>query len=174
MTWELIGIIFIILLGGALHFAFELSGENPIVASFSSVNESVWEHLKLAYFPSILFLLIKYPFLRSIANNFVWAKTVGVYLMVGVIPLIFYSYTAFTGTSIFAIDIASFIIAVVVGQLVSYRLLVTRQRKKVWDWIALVFLIVLEVMFVLFTFYPPHLVPFRDPVSGSYGATSGS
>jgi len=48
---ELAGAVFIILLGSMLHFTFELSGENPVVGVFSAVNESVWEHLKLAYWP---------------------------------------------------------------------------------------------------------------------------
>ncbi len=47
--YELIGVVFIIFLGSALHFTFALSGNQPIVGAFSAVNESVWEHLKLAF-----------------------------------------------------------------------------------------------------------------------------
>jgi hypothetical protein len=32
---ELVGIVFIVLSGSALHFTFDLSGENPLVAFFS-------------------------------------------------------------------------------------------------------------------------------------------
>ncbi len=44
-----------------------------------------------------------------------------------VITAIFYSYTTFTGESIFVIDILSFIVAVVIGQLSSYKLLTYKQ-----------------------------------------------
>ena len=38
-------------LGTLNHFLYFLSGQSPIVALFCPVNESVWEHLKLLYFP---------------------------------------------------------------------------------------------------------------------------
>ena len=49
LNYELVGMVFIILLGSMSHFTFELSGFNPIVGAFSAVNESVWEHLKLGF-----------------------------------------------------------------------------------------------------------------------------
>ena len=53
LAYEIAGIAFIILLGSALHFTYELSGESPIVGVFSAVNESVWEHMKIAFSPQI-------------------------------------------------------------------------------------------------------------------------
>jgi len=53
LIFELLGIVFIVLVGSALHFTFELSGDNPLVGVFSAVNESVWEHLKLGFLASI-------------------------------------------------------------------------------------------------------------------------
>lgn len=38
-------------LGTLNHFLYFLSGQSPIIALFCPVNESVWEHLKLLYFP---------------------------------------------------------------------------------------------------------------------------
>jgi len=65
LIYELIGVVFIIFLGGALHFTFALSGNQPIVGAFSAVNESVWEHLKLAFWPALLLTIIEYPLLRK-------------------------------------------------------------------------------------------------------------
>ena len=39
-----------ILAGSALHFLYDL-WPNPLTAVFAPVNESVWEHLKLLYWP---------------------------------------------------------------------------------------------------------------------------
>ncbi len=91
LVYELIGMVFIIILGSILHFTFEWSGSQPIVGAFSAVNESVWEHLKLAFWPALLFMLIEYGLLKKTANNFALAKTVAVYLMVLIIPIVFYS-----------------------------------------------------------------------------------
>ena len=44
------GIIFTLATGTLLHFTYEWSGENPFVALYSPVSESVWEHLKLLFF----------------------------------------------------------------------------------------------------------------------------
>ena len=34
-------------LGALLHFLYELSGCNKVVAIFAAVNESTWEHIKI-------------------------------------------------------------------------------------------------------------------------------
>jgi Family of unknown function (DUF6512) len=167
--YELTGMVFIILLGSALHFTFAWSGNQLIVGAFSAVNESVWEHLKLAFWPSLLLMLIEYPRLTKGANSFFAAKALGIYLMIAIIPLIFYSYTAFSGKSIFAIDISSFVVAVIIGQLLSYKLLTHRQMNDNFNRIAVAAIILLAIAFILFTYYPPQLQTFKDPVTGEYG-----
>jgi hypothetical protein len=169
LMYELIGMVFIVFLGSALHFTFALSGNQPIVGAFSAVNESVWEHLKLAFWPSLILTAIEYPLLRKAANNFFTAKTVGAYLMVAIIPLVFYSYTAFSGKSIFAIDISSFVFAVIIGQLLSYKLLTYRQLPGTLNKIAVAAIILLALAFIVFTYYPPQLQIFKDSVTGKYG-----
>jgi len=123
LFFELAGIIFIIVFGSILHFTFEWSGSQAVVGVFSAVNESVWEHLKLGFWPAVVFALIEFKYLKKATNNFLFAKTIGIYLIPVVIMVIFYSYSAIVGESILVIDILSFVIAVIVGQLVSYRLL---------------------------------------------------
>ena len=167
--YELIGIVFIIFLGSTFHFTFALSGNHPIVGAFSAVNESIWEHLKLAFWPSLLLTVIEYPLLRKTTNNFFTAKAIGVYLMVTIIPLVFYSYTAFSGKSIFAIDILSFVAAVIIGQLLSYKLLTYRQLPRNLNKMAVAAIILLALAFIVFTYYPPQLQIFKDSITGKYG-----
>jgi hypothetical protein len=162
--------VFIIVLGSMLHFTFELSSSNPVVGAFSAVNESVWEHLKLVYWPALLFMFIEYMLLRKkMINNFALAKTGGIYLAIVIIPVVFYSYTAITGESIFLLDIATFIFAVIIGQLLSYKLMTYKKLSEGFNKLSLVLLVLLGIAFVLFTFYPPQLIIFRDPNTGNYG-----
>jgi hypothetical protein len=168
-VYELVGMIFIIILGSVLHFTFEWSGGNSAVGVFSAVNESVWEHLKLVFWPALLFMFIEYVPLKKKTNNFALAKTVGVYLAIFIIPIIFYSYTAITGKSIFLIDISTFVIAVIIGQISSYKLLMHKKLPESFDRTSLVLLVLLGIAFVSFTFYPPQLPIFRDPNTGKYG-----
>jgi len=169
LIYEIVGTLFIVFLGSAFHFTYELSGKLAIVGAFSAVNESVWEHLKLAFWPSLIWLLIEYLPLKKLTNNFFMSKTLGTYLMVVLTPIVFYSYTSITGGSIFAIDITTFIVAVVAGQVISSNLFKKNQFSRMADTFALVMLVVLGIAFVIFTFYPLHLHIFQDPISKSYG-----
>jgi hypothetical protein len=171
LRYELAGMLFIILLGSVLHFTFEWSGYNSVVGMFSAVNESVWEHLKLGFWPALLYASIEYWRIKKDVNNFFVAKTVVAYAIAAIIPAIFYSYTVFTGESIFMIDVLSFIVAVIIGQYLSYRLLIHKQLPDTLEKAVMLALLLLAAAFIVFTFMPPHLPPFQDPISGEYGIT---
>jgi hypothetical protein len=176
LFFELAGIVFIIIFGSILHFTFEWSGNQAVVGVFSAVNESVWEHLKLGFWPAIVFALIEFKYLdndlKKAPSNFLFAKTIGIYLIPIIIMAIFYSYTAVIGESILFIDILSFVIAVIVGQLVSYRLLTGKTLPYNLDLVSLAALVLLGLAFAIFTFYPPQLPMFQDPITGEYGLIS--
>ena len=166
-TWEFLGILYIIIFGSVLHFTFELSGENNIIAIISSVNESVWEHLKLGFWPAVFFVMIEYPFLKK--KNFLLAKAVSIFLIPLSIVLLFYSYTAILGYNMFVMDILTFMAAVVIGQAASFKILEYKDLPKSLNYFALVAVVLLVLTFIVFTFYPPHLPIFKDPVTGGYG-----
>jgi hypothetical protein len=168
LALEIVGTIFIIFLGTALHFTYALSGHNYLVGSFSAVNESLWEHLKLPFWPSLFWMLIEMFPLRKDVSNFFAAKATGVIIMVVLIPAVFYSYTVFT-EEILAIDIATFMIAVVVGQVVCYKLFKNGKPSRSTETIAVIVIALLAIIFVAFTFYPLHLPIFQDSNTGQYG-----
>lgn len=56
-VFTVIGILFTMILGSLSHFFYGWSGDFFLVGLFSPVNESVWEHLKLLFFPALLFML---------------------------------------------------------------------------------------------------------------------
>jgi uncharacterized membrane protein len=168
LALEIAGTLFIIFLGTALHFTFDFSGKNPIVGSFSAVNESVWEHLKLPFWPALLLMLIEIYPLRKEVSNFFAAKAIGLIVMIVIIPAVFYAYTVFT-EEILAVDIATFMIAVVVGQVISYKLYKKDTPSKRTEIVALIVITLLAIIFVTFTYYPPHLSIFQDSNTGQYG-----
>ena len=161
--------IFIILLGSFLHFAFELSGEFLPVAAIAAVNESTFEHLKIAFWPGVFFALIEYNFIKNSANNFLVAKFASASLTPILIIGLFYLYTAILGTELFILDILIFIISVIIGQIGSYTVLKSDKLDPKWTKLSIVGLVILLIIFPLFTFYPPEIFLFQDPVSGGYG-----
>jgi uncharacterized BrkB/YihY/UPF0761 family membrane protein len=85
------------------------------------------------------------------------------------IVVLFYSYKSILGYGLLIADIAIFVIAVIVGQLVSYKLLTASPLPARLNRFAPIALVVLGILFVLFTFYPPQVPLFRDSVTGAYG-----
>jgi len=169
LRWELSGIIFVFLLGALLHFVFEWSGESKIVGLIASVNESVWEHFKQGFWPMCIYAAIEYRFLRGRINNFLTAKAVAVYMIPIITGLVFYGYTAIIGEEILIVDILIFLVAIVVGQLTSYKIMTSTRLPKYSNVISPIFIILLASILMLFTFYPPHLPIFLDGNTGTYG-----
>ena len=167
---ELIGSAFIIILGSLLHFVFKWFNFFWLVGIFSAVNESIWEHLKLAVIPAALWFLIEDKILKYEIPNFVFAKVKGIFLMPFLIVVLFYSSKAILGTHFLWLDILIFIISVLLGQLLSYWLMFYWPPvKKFYAVIGLILLICLLICFAIFTFYPPKIFLFQDPISGGYG-----
>jgi hypothetical protein len=168
LKWEISGIVFVFLLGALLHFVFEWSGESRIVGLFASVNESVWEHFKQGFWPMCLYAAIEYRFLRGHTNNFLTAKAVAVYIIPIITGLVFYGYTAIIGEEILIVDILIFLVAIVIGQLTSYKIMTSVKLPKYTNVVSPIFIILLAFILMLFTLYPPHLPIFLD-ANGFYG-----
>ena len=169
LAWEILGMIFTIFVGSFFHFIFELSGGNIIIGAISPVNESVWEHLKLAYIPLLLFSLLQYYFLKKSTNNFVIAKTVATFVIPLIIVISFYTYVAILGEDSLFFDIFFFALSIIIGYLISYKILISEQFSKKYSIICLIALIVYGALFVIFTFYTPNLFIFQDSITGQYG-----
>jgi hypothetical protein len=168
LKWELIGIAFIVLLGSMLHFVFAWSGEWRPLALITAVNESVWEHLKLGFWPAFFYFIVECKYIRKSTNNFFIAKAIGIYLIPITITVLFYLYTAFVGDILVA-DLIIFVLAIIIGQLVSYKILTARPLPVWTSRLGLLLLVLLVIAFGTLTYYPPQLPIFRDPISGGYG-----
>lgn len=162
LLWEIGSFFFIGLVGAALHFTYELSNfSSNVVAYFSAVNESTWEHLKMVFFPGVIFTLIEYTYVRDKVNNYLIAKTASLFIMPMVIVIGWYIYAPIVGRSVFKVDLALFYLAVFIGQFVSYRLLSSPPLTKKLNNFAIGVFLVLFVAFSTFTFFPPNIFLFE-------------
>jgi len=128
-----------------LYFVYEWTNYWRLIALIAAVNESVWEHLKLGFWPAVVWGLIEYRFMSKNANNFLIAKASVLISIPAIIVIVFYSYAYFVGHSILAVDISTFVVAVIVGQLVSFKLLTIRPLPKFYTAIALAIIIILFI-----------------------------
>jgi len=163
LKFEIISTIFILILGFILHFTYEWSGNNPIVGIFSAVNESVWEHLKLLFFPMLITGVIGSLYYKEAIPNYLCVKTKGILLGLVFIVVFFYTYTGILGTNLAFLDIGSFLVAVLLGEYYTYYLINSFDSCN--KQLGIIVLLVLSLLFVLFTFFAPSLGIFTVPVS---------
>ncbi len=168
LVYEISGAIVGIVVGSLLHFVFDWSGKSLVVAPIGAVNESVWEHLKLGFWPLLLWAGIEYVAFGKLIQNFFAAKAAALFVYLVTIPTLFYTYRALFEENLF-VDIFIFVIAVILGQLTGYTILILKKESGVLLNIFSFFsILILALAFIAFTFVPPHIFLLQDPITGGY------
>lgn len=160
--YMVIGAVFVSVLGTLFHFAYEWSGDNFIVGLFTPVNESTWEHMKLIFFPMLIFgtyaswrLKDDFP---CISSSLTLATILGTLL----IPVLFYTYSGILGTNTAILNMLVYYISVAIAFFVAYKLTNSCEANKYK--IMLYTLLVLSILaFIVFTIYPPDIAMFLAP-----------
>ena len=117
-----LGILWTLVLGTLSHFFYQWSHENMLVGLFSPVNESVWEHLKLLFFPALTYMFIEQKAMGKAMPGLLGKNLLGLFAGLLVMLLLFYGYTAFSGKSILWVDIGIFCVCVLLTFLLPYKL----------------------------------------------------
>lgn len=144
--------------GTALHFLYDIL-PTPLTALFSPINESVWEHLKLLFWP----MLIGAAFLsrgkpnqeRFWSSFFIALLAAPVFLL-----LCFYGLKAL-GYESTALDITLYYISMFFGYCFARWLYRKKKPEKIGGY-ALMLLILYAASLILFTFAAPNLSIFRE------------
>ena len=166
--WQLVGFAVTSLGGTLLHFLFDLTNGSTWVAPFSGVNESTFEHMKLLFWPMLLFALVQSLFFKGYASFF-WVKLRGILLGLVLIPVLFYTYNGAIGPSPDWLNIAIFFVSAAIAYTAEARWLTNDDGRGASPIVPLALLGTLAVLFTVFTFAPPSLGLFRDPLTGTFG-----
>ena len=161
------GAIFTIGFGALSHFFYEWSGFNRAVGVFFAANESVWEHLKLAILPTLIFFAVGMFFVDSKNLPFCLFVTLAVPMLV--IPSVFYTYTALIQKSIIAVDILTYILSVSAAYALAYLILKIPPVKPWVNFLSLIGIGAIVVMYMTFTLNPPKCPLFLDETKNVYG-----
>lgn len=165
-VWELGGSTVVFLVGSLMHFLHELSGFADWAAVFGSVNESTWEHLKMFFWPGVLFAVIQHAYARHQLPNLAVAKAVMLWVTPVTIAVAFYAYIGVViplgsrGTLVGTIITAA--IGVYLGGYLSYLVLTSAPVGRRAKRIALGLIGVLAAMMLTFTWLPPRTFLFED------------
>lgn len=166
--WSWIGFAVVSFAGTLLHFLYEWSGERLWAAPFSGVNESTWEHMKLLFFPLFFFAVFQWFFFRN-EPHFWHIKLRGTVTGLVLIPILFYTYNGAFGKSPDWINITIFFLSAATAFLLENKLLKEKKDARFSGVFPFLWLVLIGVLFVIFTFFPPRIPLFQDPISGSYG-----
>lgn len=152
------------LFGTLWHFVYEWSGENKIAAAFFPVNESTWEHLKLLFFPALIYFVIEYFLLKDKPENYIAASALGLTAGLFSIITLFYTYSGILGFNVSVVDIAIFFISLALTLYIR-RIIIRNQAfsSKTACIVSVFLILILTVLFVIWSFYPPSLGLFTPP-----------
>ena len=169
--WIIKGIPILFLVGTFMHFLYDLSGQNVIVGLIAAVNESIWEHSKMVLLPVICWWCFYY-IIKGKGNDIdknKWFTSALIALLTAIItiPMLYYFYTEAFGVEILSVDISILFVAILFGQLLALHFY--KYSKGINSYMPICVFIFLILIFMIFTFYPPHLPIFRDSTTGQYG-----
>lgn len=160
--YTIIGIFFVLITGTLAHFLYDWSGNNHVVGLFTPINESIWEHMKLLFFPMLiysLFIIFKfkttYPYITS-------SLCFGILIGTILIPIFFYSYTFALGKDVFILDIGTFVLSIIIAFWLAYKLTLSC-RLESYTFLLCCLVCILFACFILFTYHPPEIQIFEDP-----------
>ena len=161
-SWLIAGFIFTAVFGTLSHFFYGWSNENPLIGLISPVNESTWEHMKLVFFPVLLWSLLLPPHLSDAFPSLRPALLFGGLLGTLTVPVLFYTYSGILGRTVTWIDILIFFISVFLTFFCAWKF---QSSSKIYKKrTAIYFLTVLFlILFFLFTFLPPDIGLFAEP-----------
>ena len=156
------GIIFVSLIGTLFHFVYGWSGNNVIIGLFTPVNESIWEHTKLIFFPMMIYSLFfskktikQFPCITS-------AMIIGSIIGISLIISLFYTYSGIIGFNIALVDILIFYISVVIAFLFVYKKAISCKTDKCKT-LLIILQIIMICLYVIFTFSPLNIPLFISP-----------
>ncbi len=160
--YAIIGIIFVLITGTLAHFLYDWSGNNYIVGLFTPINESIWEHMKLLFFPMLIysfFIIFKFKKTYScITSSLFFGIIIGTLL----IPIFFYAYTSILGKDTFILDIGTFILSIIIAFWLSYKLTLSC-KLETYTLLLCGLICILFISFMIFTYNPPETRIFKDP-----------
>lgn len=154
--FSIIGLFVIFGLAAFWHFLFELL-PTRLIAVISPVNESVWEHMKLFYFPALIWYVVTYAAAGKHYPNFAFSHALALIVMPVAALILHYAWTLVFPESAIA-DIVFTFIAIAIGSYIAYKLTKSGLTlgRPVFYYVSMLIVIGLWMAYAVFTFNPPN------------------
>ena len=168
MLFFIISVIIISVIGTLSHFLYDISNHNKVIGLFAAVNESTWEHIKIALTPTLLWGLVD-GFIYGSNPNYFFAKFVSLISIIILMPALYYSHKAIIKKELFFIDIISFYIVIIFSQYLFYLLIRINALPYIIQYLSCVGIFLLFGGYMIHTLMPAKSFLFKDPITNKYG-----
>lgn len=164
----IISIFFISIVGTLAHFLYDISNHNKFVGLFAAVNESTWEHIKIALTPTFLWGLVD-GYLYGYNPNYFLAKSLSLISIMIIMPALFYGHKYVAKKDYFVFDIISFYIVVISSQLIFKYSLEISSINYLMHYLSCLSLFIIFGGYMILTLLPIENFIFKDPITKKYG-----
>ena len=148
-----------VIIGTLSHFAFSYFNLPMFFKPIFPVNESIFEHLKLFFYPFIFISIFEGFFMNEKLDNFI-AKRGFIISFIMLFEILYISLiTKIIGSNTF-INVSSYYILMLVAFFISYHLDENNKIIKIGGYINIALWI---IIFIIFTNYPLDSSIFIDP-----------
>lgn len=168
MLFMILSIVIISLIGTLFHFMYDITKHNKVIGLFAAVNESTWEHIKIALTPTILWSLMDGAVFGTDENYFL-AKFVSLAVIIVLMPVLFYGHRYISKKESVLFNILSFYIVIIASQLAFYSILNIEPVGYVYRYIGCIGTFIIFGAYMTLTLMPIKNFIFKDPITHKYG-----
>ena len=168
MNLTIISIVIISIIGTLSHFLYDISNHNKIIGLFTAVNESTWEHIKIALTPTLLWSVVD-GYIYGINQNYFLSKFVSLIIIILLMPLLFYGYQFIFKKHSTLSNILSFYIVIICSQLSFYYLINTNSINFLYSYLSCIGIFIIFGGYMIHTLLPAKNFIFEDPITNKYG-----
>ncbi|MDO5490619.1 MAG: DUF6512 family protein [Bacteroidaceae bacterium] len=165
-TW--ISVVVIFSIGCLSHFLYDILKAPKALGIFTAINESTWEHIKIAVTPILLWGLVD-GYIYGNNPNYFSAKLSSLLIVTFFIPFVFYSYTRISKKPILLVDIIIFLTAIILSQFAFCGIINLPAFSHFTVYISAIGVFAYFGAYMTLTLLPIKAPIFKDPITGKYG-----
>lgn len=161
--WDLIGILLILGNSVFLYYAKDILKFDALLSLIVPKTASLWEYLKLTFYAILCFIAFEYIVIGSQNKNFVFVKVISLFITLFLLSILYLGYTALIAQNLF-INIGIFILAITIGQLVSYLLFNYKFYISGFNYLSTLALIISILIFCYYSYEPGSSKLFQEMI----------
>lgn len=173
--WEMFGVFFIYVLGTVLHYFGDVVQLGTWLYWVHPVNESCFEHAKMAFYPLILWSIIEKSNVDLSWKQILPARALELVVFFLFHQMLFIQIYFGLKIEQFGLvievvySILMFLVGIFLGQYLAYRVMLFRPTRYLPLIVASFFILLYAFFIIYFTYHPLELLLFYDPVNDLYG-----